>query len=134
MSKTSLQNKCILELRNRGPYREVVLIDNTPIIVIPDSTLRVNDNGAFMTKGTNISYNSLTINVKETYESTSRDCNFREIGFMRDGREYRRTIHDRTQREPTRQEGTSQRDKRRARSCKGTQFNQFLRHLFFRAA
>lgn len=134
MSKTRLQNKCILELRNRGHYREVVLIDNTPIIVIPDSTLRLNDNGAFMTKGTSISYNSLTINVKESYESTGRDCNFREIGFMRDGREYRRAIHDRTQRERPRQKGTSQRDKPRVRSSKGTKFNQFLRRLFFRAA
>ena len=128
----NLKSDCILELRNRGPFREVVLIAQTPLIVYPDSTLRLNDNGAYIRQDTQVSYNSLNINVKEIYETTSRDCNFREIGFMRYDRKHRREIYDRPQGECPRQEGIVKGNQPRARGGKRAKFNQFLRGLFFR--
>lgn len=84
MTQLSLKDDCFLEIINRGPYTELVLVEKNPVIVNPLSNMLISEGGAKFKKGTLISYNALMIKIKEKIDE-DRDGHYsnRKVCFGR---------------------------------------------------
>lgn len=67
--KTKLKSNCFISLINIGGFREIVMIGNTPYILKSRDSILLDKDGGGYPNGTEISYNSLTVKIKEIHES-----------------------------------------------------------------